>query len=131
MPRTVSGGDWVSGLYAEGGLNGEACNARGSEESVGREDHQVGGDSCTGGGVEASDSEDGLHIRMKKEVWLVNVSKPGFWIAKGQNRPFFATFEKIAGLGRNVFRRAILRVNRTQSGRITDGQPWFFFTTRA
>ena len=121
----------MSGLYTEGGLDGEACNARGSEESVGREDHQVGSDSGTGGGVEASDSEDGLHLRMKKMVWLVNVSNLVFGLRKGGISLFFATFEKIAGLGRNVFWRAVLRVIWAQSGRITNGQPWFFFTTRA
>ena len=119
----------MSGLYAEGGLDGEACNARGSEESVGGEDHQVGGDSSTGGGIEARDSEDGLHLRMKEGgLELVERLRPGFWVAKGRNQPFFATFEKIAGLGRNVFRRAILGVNWAQSGRITDGAPLFFFT---
>ena len=84
----------MRGLDTEGGLDGEACNARGSEESVGREDHQVGSDSGTGGGVEASDSEDGLHLRMKKEVWLVKGSEPGFGVAKGRNQPFLRLSKK-------------------------------------
>jgi hypothetical protein len=58
----------VRGLDSEGGLDSKAGNARGSEEPMGCEDHQVSRNSGSGRGVEAGDGEDSLHLRMKKEV---------------------------------------------------------------
>src|ERR1035437_7178300 len=57
------GGCGVGGTDTQGGLHGEGGDACGAEERVGGEDHQVGGDSCSGGRIEAGDGEDGLHGR--------------------------------------------------------------------
>jgi hypothetical protein len=84
----------MRGLDTEGGLDGEACNAGGSEESVGGEDHQVGCDSGTGGGIEAGDGQNSLHLRMKKEVWLVNGHEPDFGVARGEISLFLQLSKK-------------------------------------
>ncbi len=53
------GRDWLYLEDAEGGLNGEGGDCGRGEDAVGGEGEQVCGDTSTGGGVEAGDSERG------------------------------------------------------------------------
>ena len=55
----------VDGLnfgHAEGGLDGEGGDGRGTEEAVGGEGLEVGGDAGAGGGVVACDGEEGASL---------------------------------------------------------------------
>lgn len=56
---------WGDGLDlgdAQGGLDGEGGNGRGSEETMGGEGLEIGGDSRSAGGIVASDGEKGSGI---------------------------------------------------------------------
>lgn len=53
---------WIDGLDrgdAQGGLHRKGCNCTGSEEAVGGEGLEVGGDACSAGGIVAGDGEEG------------------------------------------------------------------------
>ena len=61
---------------------------------MGGKNGEIGGNAGSGGGIEAGDGQNSLHLRMKKEVWLVNGHEPDFGVARGEISLFLQLSKK-------------------------------------